>query len=53
MMLQKIYSMTHKEIYLSWCNDFLTIQGFASYYGISKSKASFLITAATEEFFKN
>lgn len=33
------------KLYLSWRNDFLTIEAFASYYGISEEKAKFIADA--------
>ena len=38
--------MIHQQkavIYLDWVNNFLTVEGFASYYGISIENASKLI----------
>lgn len=29
-----------QSIYLDWCNEFLTVEGFAGYYGISEITAA-------------
>lgn len=31
------------KLYLSWVNDFLTIESFASYYGLTLESAKFIV----------
>ena len=40
-------NMTLEQIYLSWFNDFLTVESFANYYGIKYDAALSLLTAIT------
>tara|TARA_R110002167_G_scaffold344109_1_gene553327 strand:- start:45 stop:197 length:153 start_codon:yes stop_codon:yes gene_type:complete len=35
--------MTHRELYISYVNDFLTVARFAEYYGLDEFKARELI----------
>jgi hypothetical protein len=43
-----IYDMTLRQIRLSWLNEFLTIDKFAAYYGISPKQAEDLVNASRE-----
>jgi len=35
--------MTNRELYISWFNDFLTVEAFAEYYGMPHTEALNLI----------
>tara|TARA_R110002012_G_C11622682_1_gene609158 strand:+ start:1637 stop:1840 length:204 start_codon:yes stop_codon:yes gene_type:complete len=34
-----------QEMYLDWFNNFLTVEGFADWYGISEERAAVIISA--------
>ena len=38
------------DIYLSWVNDFLSVESFAEYHGITDAQATALITLARDIF---
>lgn len=38
------------DIYLSWLNDFLSVERFAEYHGITDAQAADLITLARDIF---
>ena len=43
---------TLKNLYLSWINDFLSIDAFAEHHGLTVTEAGFLLTVAKSCFEK-
>lgn len=52
----KVYLSTKwPELYLDWFNNFLTVEKFAEYYGMTEEHAQEIVTVgiATDNFTKN
>jgi len=52
----KVYPSTKwPELYLDWFNNFLTVEKFAEYYGMTEEHAQEIVTVgiATDNFTKN
>ena len=41
-----MYADKLEDIYLDWVNNFISLEGYASYYGLTVAAAESLLTAA-------